>query len=91
MSVPASTAPGDTPHQENDADAKAWREAKELRQEYRGWIVVWLAAESEFRAYRRLPGTHRDTALHATTARDIAVQITEAEERQRSPRRATHG
>lgn len=50
------------------SDADQWREAARLRGKFRGWIVIWLASEGEFRAYRRMPGGRRDTALAAATA-----------------------
>jgi hypothetical protein len=64
----------------SDQDAAHWREAAQMRAEHRSWIVIWLAADQCFRAYRRLPGTRRDTALSATTARDLTAQITAAEQ-----------
>jgi hypothetical protein len=57
-----------------------WREAARLRAERRGWIVIWLAPENCFRAYRRLPGARRDTALSAATAAEMAVLIGQAEQ-----------
>jgi hypothetical protein len=39
--------------QEEDA---CWREAARLRGEHRDSIVMWLAPENRFRAYRRLAG-----------------------------------
>jgi hypothetical protein len=61
-------------------DAERWREAARLRAEHRSWIVIWLGTEHCFRAYRRLPGARRDTALSAATAGDLAAQITAAEQ-----------
>jgi hypothetical protein len=61
------------------ADADHWREAAQLRGMFRGWIVIWLASEGEFRAYRRLPGTRRDTALTATTSEQMSAAIRQAE------------
>ena len=69
--TPASAA-----RQDDDA---CWGEAARLRREYRGWIVIWLAPENCYRAYRRLPGTRRDTALSAATAAEMAAQISDAE------------
>jgi hypothetical protein len=73
-------------------DADRWREADRLRSEFRGWIVIWLAPESQFRAYRRLPGARRDTALSATTTADMANHISQAEQAACTPtaRRASH-
>jgi hypothetical protein len=67
-------------------DAGRWRDAARLRSEFRGWIVIWLAAENQFRAYRRLPGARRDTALSAATVADLAVQISQAEQARPHPR-----
>ena len=61
------------------ADAECWRDAARLRREHRGWIVIWLARNNCYRAYRRIPGARRDTALSAATARDMAKQINQAD------------
>lgn len=73
-------------------DADRWREAARLRREHRGWIVIWLAPAGQYRAYRRLPGTRRDTALTASTPDELAAQISQAEQAPRTPpaRRARH-
>jgi hypothetical protein len=63
-----------------DKDDGCWREAARLRKEHRGWIVVWLAPEGCYRAYRRLPGTRRDTALSAATPAEMATLISQAEQ-----------
>lgn len=63
-----------------DKDDGCWREAARLRKEHRGWIVVWLAPEDCYRAYRRLPGARRDTALSAATAGEMAALISQAEQ-----------
>lgn len=60
-------------------DDERWQEAAGLRGRYRGWIVIWLATEQEFRAYRRMPGSRRDTALRATSFEQMATRIEEAE------------
>jgi len=67
-----------------DEDA-CWREAARLRAEHRSWIVIWLAPENCFRAYRRLPGARRDTALSAATAAEIADLIGQAEQAAHTP------
>jgi hypothetical protein len=74
-------APGceSQPAAETSADAGCWREAARLRREHRGWIIIWLARDNCYRAYRRAPGARRDTALSAPTARDIAKQISRAD------------
>jgi hypothetical protein len=63
-----------------DEDARCWREAARLRREHRSWVIIWLAPAREFRAYGRLPGARRDTALTAATAVDLAVLIGHAEQ-----------
>jgi hypothetical protein len=63
-----------------DGDGACWQQAARLRAEHRGWIVVWLAPEKCYRAYRRLPGARRDTALSAATASEMAAQIAQAEQ-----------
>jgi len=68
-------------------DGARWREAAQLRAEHRGWIIVWLAPENCFRAYRRLPGARRDTALSAATADQMAVLIGQAEQGAAGPAR----
>jgi hypothetical protein len=61
-------------------DGERWREAAQLRHDHAGWAVIWLAEAGEFRAYRRLPGARRDTALSAPVAGDLAAQIKQAEQ-----------
>jgi hypothetical protein len=61
-------------------DGACWQEAARLRREHRGWVVIWLAAEDSFRAYRRLPGARHDTALSAGTAAQMADLIQQAEQ-----------
>jgi hypothetical protein len=65
-------------------DGERWREAAQLRHDHVGWAVIWLAEAGEFRAYRRLPGARRDTALSAKTASDLAAQIEQAEQSARA-------
>jgi hypothetical protein len=69
-----------------DADA-CWREAARLHHEFSGWVITWLAPAGKYRAYRRLPGERRDTALSAATPADLAAQITRAEQASRLPAR----
>ena len=45
----------------------------------------WLAPERCFRAYRRLPGARRDTALSAATPGEMADLIGQAEQAARTP------
>jgi hypothetical protein len=65
-------------------DGERWREAAQLRHDHVGWAVIWLAEAGEFRAYGRLPGARRDTALSAKTANDLAAQIEQAEQSARA-------
>jgi hypothetical protein len=77
---------------EINTDSGCWREAARLRREFRGWVIIWLSPAGEYRAYRRLPGARRDTALSATTPDELAAQITRAEQASRVPaRRSGHG
>jgi hypothetical protein len=57
-----------------------------LRGSHPKWVIVWLAPAGEFRAYRRMPGARRDTALSAATAGDLAEAIRQADERAPGPR-----
>ena len=82
MTVP-DTISGGRPGTGDDADC--WREAARLRREYRGWVIIWLAPAREYRAYRRLPGARRDTALAASTPGDLAALISQAERAVRTP------
>jgi hypothetical protein len=68
----------------HDEDA-CWREAARLRAEHRSWIIIWLAPEHCFRAYRRLPGARRDTAISAATPGEMASLIGQAEQAARTP------
>jgi hypothetical protein len=76
------TAPGSATQatSETSAHAECWREAARLRREHRGWIVIWLARDNCYRAYRRTPGARSDTALSAPTAHDMAEQISHADQ-----------
>ena len=76
---------------ETSVDHGCWREAARLRREHRGWIVVWLARDNCYRAYRRMPGARRDSALSAPTAGDMAKRIKQADKAAaRRARRAQH-
>lgn len=83
---PDSATPAAADRGAADEDGACWEQAARLRAGHRGWVVIWLASEARFRAYRRLPGARRDTALSAATAAGMAAQITQAE--QALPRRA---
>jgi len=77
---PGSPAPSST-----DRDTQRWQQAAQLRAEHKRWIVVWLAPENCFRAYRRMPGARRDTALSAATSAEMAGLIAQAEQASRTP------
>jgi hypothetical protein len=70
-----------------DGDTERWQEVTQLRRDHRGWAIIWLAPAGQFRAYKRLPGARRDTALSAATAGDLGAQITAAEQAARARRR----
>jgi hypothetical protein len=63
-----------------EADRWGWQQATRLRQEHPGWVVIWLSPASEFRAYGRLPGARRDTALTARTPARLAALIGQVEQ-----------
>jgi hypothetical protein len=65
-------------------DGERWREAEQLRHDHVGWAVIWLAEAGEFRAYGRLRGARRDTALSAATAGELAALIAQAEQSART-------
>jgi hypothetical protein len=67
-------------HAAAEDDRWCWREAARLRREHPRWIVIWLAPAHEFRAYGRLPGARRDTALIASTPTRLAALIGQAEQ-----------
>ena len=70
-------------------DAACWREAARLRSQFRGWIIIWLAREGCYKAYKRMPGARRDTALSAATADDMTAQIRQADQAAARPVRHT--
>jgi hypothetical protein len=72
-------------------EAARWREAARLRAEHRRWIVIWLAPENCFRAYARLPGARRDTAISAATSAQMAELIGQAEQTARTSPPRTEG
>jgi hypothetical protein len=77
-----------TPAQQEDV---CWREAARLRSQFRTWIMIWLAPENCYRAYRRLPGARRDTALSAATPAEMAALIGQAEQAAARPARRGPG
>ena len=62
--------------EENDA---RWREAAALRARFRGWVVVWLAPECCFRAYRRSSNARRVGGLAAPSSAGMAELIEQAD------------
>jgi hypothetical protein len=82
---PAAADPPPGADRPAGGDAGRWREAARLRHEHGAWAIIWLAPSAEFRAYRRLPGERRDTALSAPTAEGLAEKITQAEQTARTP------
>jgi hypothetical protein len=74
----AGPAPGDQPAQGDDG--WCWQQAARLRREHPAWVIIWLAPAAEFRAYGRLPGARRDTALNASTPTRLAALIGQAEQ-----------
>jgi hypothetical protein len=86
---PAAADPPPGADRPASGDGGRWREAARLRHEHGGWAIIWLAPSAEFRAYRRLPGERRDTALSAPTAEALAEKITQAE--QTAARTPAHG
>ena len=69
-------------------DDDRWREAARLRRDHPRWVVIWLAPTRQFRAYGRIPGARRDTALTAITADELATQICQAEQARQAARRS---
>jgi hypothetical protein len=75
---------GGVPNPPRDNE-QGWGEATRLRAQHPAWIVIWLAPEKCFRAYARMPGAKRDTALSATTSAEMASLIEQAEQAARAP------
>jgi hypothetical protein len=73
-----SPTPADQPAPEDDR--WCWQQAARLRREHPAWVIIWLARDGEFRAYGRLPGARRDSALIATTPTRLAALIGQAEQ-----------
>jgi hypothetical protein len=78
MLMPHTTSDRQPDHEDDQQHCEEL--AARLRQEHQGWIIIWLAAHHEFRAYRRLPGARRDITLSAATDSDLAAQISRAEQ-----------
>jgi hypothetical protein len=67
------------------SNEQGWREATRLRTARRAWVVIWLAPDQCFRAYKRLHGARRDTALSAPTSAEMAILIDQAEQAGHTP------
>jgi hypothetical protein len=92
MTTPARRpAPGHMTPSSTDSNDQRWREAAQLRAGHRAWVVIWLAPENCFKAYRRLPGARRDTALSAATVAEMAGLIAQAEQASARPARRGRG
>ena len=76
---PGTTTPPGPARAARPDDARRCDQAARLRREFRGWIVIWLARDRQYQAYRRMPGARRDTALAAAMPEALAAQITQAE------------
>jgi hypothetical protein len=63
-------------------EAERWREVERLRNEYPDYVIIWLAATLQFRAYR-LSEARRADGLIATTAAGLAEKISRAPQRRR--------
>jgi hypothetical protein len=69
---------------QTEADRWGWQQATRLRSEHPRWVIIWLSPVSEFRAYGRLPGARRDTALTASTPTRLAALIGQVEQAARN-------
>jgi hypothetical protein len=58
-------------------DADRWREVARLRNEHPDWVIIWMGAAGQFRAYR-LSEARRADGLTAATAAGLAEQISRA-------------
>jgi hypothetical protein len=58
-------------------DPDRWREVERLRNEHPDWVIIWLAATGEFRAYRLSEARPAD-GLTAITAAGLTEQISRA-------------
>jgi hypothetical protein len=67
------------PGQEKEQNDERWREAASLRAQFRGWVVIWLAAENCFRAYPRSSTARRAIGLTAPSSADMAELIKHAD------------
>jgi hypothetical protein len=63
-------------------DEVRWEEVARLRNEHPDWVIIWLAAAGQFRAYR-LSEARRADGLIATTAAGLAERMSRAPQRRR--------
>jgi hypothetical protein len=68
-----------------DKDAARWQQAKEVRQQYPDWVVIWIARTGQFRAYPKFRAL-RGTAPTAQTPEELGAQMEQAERAARKPR-----
>jgi hypothetical protein len=76
----AQEAPISLPEDQAYDDQWRWQEVARLNGQHPRWVVLWHRETSEFRAYGRLPGARRDTALTASTPTRLAALITQVEQ-----------
>jgi hypothetical protein len=81
-STDSQSVPAGRVSDEPEADEERWADAARLRSEYPDWVILWLAASREFRAYP-LSRRHGAGALTAATAAELAQQISRAPPRRR--------
>jgi hypothetical protein len=62
--------------------AERWLEVERLRNEHPDYVVIWLEAIGQFRAYR-LSEARRADGLIATTAAGLAEKMSRAPQRRR--------
>jgi hypothetical protein len=67
-------------HPSAQDDPWCWQQAELLRREHPGWVIIWQTLAAEFRAYGRLPGARRGTALVAGTPTRLAALIGQVEQ-----------
>jgi len=68
-----------------DQDEARWTEAKQLRRERPGWLIIWIARINRFHGYQ-LKDNRSGTNLSAPDIDDLAAQIDQAERAARWPR-----
>jgi hypothetical protein len=70
------------PDQGIGGQAERWLEVERLRNEHPGYVIIWLEAVGQFRAYR-LSEARRADGLIATTAAGLAEKMSRAPQRRR--------